>query len=255
MLSTLAMFVSGAAVLAFHRTNNRPLTLNADSRALRRDLTFFVLVYALAAGVSWLPHSAAWMRAAWVVVLLGAYFAYVYKLLHRNQPATAAEALPALLFARWRLQPTRWLIGIQTVVGLAGIIAGAELFVGACTDFARSLSLSPLLLSLIIAPVATELPEQFNSVLWIRQGKDVLALGNITGAMVFQATLPPALGIALTAWHLEPRAVLSVVLALTASVTLVGVLIVRKRLTAGALLTVGALYAGFLLALPWLGNG
>jgi cation:H+ antiporter len=49
--------------------------------------------------------------------------------------------------------------------------------------------------------VATELPEKFNSVIWIRQSKDTLSLGNITGAMVFQATFPVTLGILLTDWH------------------------------------------------------
>ncbi|MGF6466476.1 Ca2+/Na+ antiporter [Paraburkholderia youngii] len=65
------------------------------------------------------------------------------------------------------------------------------------------LGVSALLLSLIIIPIATELPEKVNSVLWIRRGKDTLAFGNITGAMVFQGTLLPAIGIMLTPW--EPR--------------------------------------------------
>jgi len=171
-----------------------------------------------------------------------------------QQSATAAEELPPLHFSLGRFRPTRWLIVSQTLVGLGGILAGAELFVGACTDFAGSIALSPLILSLIVAPVATELPEQLNSVLWIRQGKDVLALGNITGAMVFQSTLPPALGIALTAWHLEPRALLSVGLALFSAVFLVAMIRMRRKLTAGVLLTVGSLYAGYLIALPWFGT-
>jgi len=39
-----------------------------------------------------------------------------------------------------------------------------------------------------------------NSFLWLRRGKDTLAFANITGAMVFQGTLLPALGILLTPW-------------------------------------------------------
>jgi cation:H+ antiporter len=56
------------------------------------------------------------------------------------------------------------------------------------------------LLSLLVIPIATELPEKVNSILWIRKGKDTLAFGNITGAMVFQGTLLPAIGIMLTDW-------------------------------------------------------
>ena len=41
-----------------------------------------------------------------------------------------------------------------------------------------------------------------NSILWIRKGKDTLAIANITGAMVFQGLLLPVMGIALTDWQL-----------------------------------------------------
>ncbi len=55
---------------------------------------------------------------------------------------------------------------------------------------ATQLNVDSLLLALVIAPIATELPEKFNSVIWVRQGKATLAMGNITGAMVFQSTIP-----------------------------------------------------------------
>jgi len=48
------------------------------------------------------------------------------------------------------------------------------------------LGITPLLLSLLVIPIATELPEKVNSILWIRKGKDTLAFGNITGALVFR---------------------------------------------------------------------
>ena len=57
------------------------------------------------------------------------------------------------------------------------------------------------LLALVIAPIATELPEKFNSVLWVRQRKDTLAMGNITGAMVFQSTIPTVVGLVFASAH------------------------------------------------------
>ena len=51
------------------------------------------------------------------------------------------------------------------------------------------------LIALVLAPLATELPEKFNSIIWLRDNKDTLALGNITGAMVFQSTIPVSVGI------------------------------------------------------------
>jgi Ca2+/Na+ antiporter len=62
------------------------------------------------------------------------------------------------------------------------------------------LGVEPLIISLVLAPFATELPEKANSFFWMRDGKDSLALGNITGAMVFQSTLPVSIGLGFTAW-------------------------------------------------------
>ncbi|KAF0223986.1 MAG: inner membrane protein, partial [bacterium] len=94
---------------------------------------------------------------------------------------------------------------------------GAHLFVGAIGYLATLFGIPAFVLAIIIAPIATELPEKFNSIIWVRQGKDTLALGNITGAMVFQSSLIPALGIALTPWELNPLALISAVLALTSA--------------------------------------
>ena len=108
------------------------------------------------------------------------------------------------------------------------------------------LGISVLLLSLLIIPIATELPEKVNSILWIRRRKDTLAFGNITGAMVFQGTLLPAIGIMLTPW--EPRIeVLSGV-----AFTLVAALWLRANagssgLRLWMLLVNGALYVGYVV--------
>ena len=70
------------------------------------------------------------------------------------------------------------------------------------------------MLSLVLAPLATEMPEKANSVLWVRRGKDALALGNITGAMTFQASIPVALGLVFTTWELDAHALTAAVIGL-----------------------------------------
>ena len=95
------------------------------------------------------------------------------------------------------------------LVSLAAIVGGAELFVGEVESIAASLGVAPLVLALVLAPLATELPEKLNSILWVRDGKDTLALGNVTGAMAFQATIPVAFGLVATHWDLEPEAIVA----------------------------------------------
>jgi cation:H+ antiporter len=103
-------------------------------------------------------------------------------------------------------------------------------------------------LSIFIAPIATELPEKFNSLIWVRQGKDTLALGNITGAMVFQSSMIPALGIALTPWVLSDLALISAVLALAGAGLVYVSLKAKKILRPATLVMSGLLYLVFVVA-------
>ena len=102
-------------------------------------------------------------------------------------------------------------------------------------------------LALIIAPIATELPEKFNSVLWVRNGKDTLAMGNITGAMVFQSTIPIAVGLTLTDWELDRFAVLSGALGLAGGVVAYWALRLRGRFEPLPIVLWSALFAAFIV--------
>jgi cation:H+ antiporter len=136
---------------------------------------------------------------------------------------------------------------VQLGVGLAAIVGGAHLFVDELIVAADSIGVEPLALSLVLAPLATELPEKANSFFWVREGKDSLALGNITGAMVFQSTIPVAVGLAFTDWDLDRFAVLSVLLGLMGGVVAYWALRLRQRFELPAILAWGALYSIFLV--------
>ncbi len=107
------------------------------------------------------------------------------------------------------------------------------------------MNINATILALIIAPIATALPEKLNSVLWVRQGKDTLALGNITGAMVFQSCNPVAFGIAFTAWVLGRLEIINVSLTLIAGMALY-IQGTKDRLSARSLLFNGVFYFLFL---------
>jgi cation:H+ antiporter len=138
-------------------------------------------------------------------------------------------------------------IVLQMLIALAGIVVGAQFFVNQMHTVAISLGASPLIVALLIAPVATELPEKFNSVIWIRARKDTLALGNITGAMVFQSTFPVSIGLIFTDWRLPFVAFFSGLLALASGVVFYVTLRVRHTLTWWSLAGAGSTYAVYLV--------
>lgn len=242
MLGTLAFFIVGLSAILFkNRTQGSQLTVDAD--VFERDVRFFLIVYALAISMSFVHLL--WVRYVVAILLVVLYTVYVYHTVKNGKSMGEAELEP-LLFAKKAENPPTFLVVGQSLVALALIVFGAHFFVDSLTDVASMLNVSPLVLSLIIAPVATELPEKFNSIFWVRDGKDTLAMGNITGAMVFQSSLIPALGIAFTPWELSPSALLSVILALI-SVTIVYLYVKRRaKLKAKVLIFSGSFYLLFL---------
>jgi cation:H+ antiporter len=209
MLSTLAMFVTAIAVLAMARGRSTGDHMPVDTKVLGHDVRVFAIAYAIAVGVAFLPTPLNWVKPFVGIGLLGIYVWYVKSHLDAER-AEVGGALPPLRMHRFDRSghaidqevPRLRIINFQVILALAFIIGGAVAFVDGVEQISHALGLDETLLALVIAPIATELPEKANSVLWIRQGKDTLAMGNITGAMVFQSTIPTvvALAFAPAAW-------------------------------------------------------
>jgi cation:H+ antiporter len=211
MLATLAMFVTGVAVLVVARRRSTGDTMQVDTHVLGHDMRYFGIAYAIAIGAAFLPLEPVWLKWIVAVVLLGIYAWYV-KIHFEADPDVDAADLSPLRFHRLDRAaraaepavPRLRVVNLQVIVSLALIVVGAIAFVDAVEHLSQTLGVDEVLLALVIAPIATELPEKFNSVIWVRAGKDTLAMGNITGAMVFQSTIPTvvALVFAPTAWHI-----------------------------------------------------
>ncbi|MGC1344004.1 MAG: hypothetical protein WA854_16855, partial [Candidatus Binataceae bacterium] len=148
--------------------------------------------------------------------------------------------------------PRGFVIAAQVLFGVGAILLGAVEFVDQVILFSQHAGLNPGVLSLILSPLATELPEKYNSVVWIRQSKDHLALANITGAMVFQSCIPVALGLAFTSWVLSAPELLAATVAL-ASVAILFINLRDSELGTPTLMIGGGAYAIFLIGLAWLG--
>ncbi len=245
LLATIAMALVGISALAYRgrRRQRRHLAVHAET--LERDLAFFAAFYALGLLLGWgAPPE---LRLPAGIVFLGAYAVYVRMTLARGGEKQAEETLRVLILdPRNRRRPPGALIAIQLLVGLGAMVGGAHLFVEELLGVADRLEVEPLVLSLVLAPLATELPEKANSFLWVREGKDALALGNITGAMVFQSTIPIAIGILMTSWELDRFAVLSMVLGLAGGFVAFWALRLRGQFNATAIVAWSALYAAFL---------
>jgi cation:H+ antiporter len=243
MLASIAMVVTAAAVVIFFWRGRRPLAVTVNEVVMRRDLSHFLIAYGLAMAASFVDIRA--VHYALAAGLMVFYAHYVYETM-RSEGDLGEDTKPLYFHRRRPEMPRRHRIFLQIGVALAGIIIGAEIFVREVEVLSATLGAAPLVVSLLITPIATELPEKFNSVLWIRQRKDTLALGNITGAMVFQSTFPVSIGLVFTTWHLTGDALVAGLLALFSGTVFYLTLRLRHTLTWWSLGGAGSVYFVYL---------
>jgi cation:H+ antiporter len=265
MLGTLVMLLIGVTAFAFRGRRGRD-TLRADRAHASRDLGFFLVMYALAVAVALVGplRDLKWL-IGWI--FLPMYFVYLYLVLRTpaasesdvEEEREVQEAFDALSFASYLKRagltmdphrPPAWLIVGQTLLAFGAILLGAKIFAAWIDAFSHAMGFNALLVALLLAPLATELPEAANSLIWTKDGKDVIALGNVAGAMVFQSTFPVTIGVLLTPWVLGPYGTVAALFALASGALIWVQLRFRTRVDAlplSALIVGGSLYVIFIL--------
>jgi cation:H+ antiporter len=248
LLATLAMGLVGGVAYMYRNRRRQGIELRAHVPTLDRDLMFFLAFFALALALGF--GAPAEIRIPAGILFFIAYPVYVWRTLVRGGEIQAEETLNPLIMDRGPARdsdPSSVMAVIQFVVGLGAMVGGAHLFVEEILHVAEDIGVEAIVLSLILAPLATELPEKVNSFFWVREGKDALALGNITGAMVFQSVIPVGIGLVFTDWDLTGNAAVSVGLGLAGGVIAYWALRLRDRFELPAVLAWIALYAAFII--------
>jgi len=248
MLSTLSLFLMGMSVFKRRKVSGH---LRPERTGLLRDLNYFIFAFSLAALAMYIPHEEIKVRYAIGFSMVMVYVVYVWQTIRASKGLVsdghATEADHDMFFCRLGLPNRIWVILIQLLIGLTLLLIGAKGFINGVEEAAGILGISALLLSLLIIPIATELPEKVNSIIWIRRGKDTLAFGNITGAMVFQGTLLPAIGIMLTPWLPQKEVISGILITLTAAIWLRLIVINKTGIRVWHLMINGALYVAYLM--------
>ena len=253
MLSTLAFFLVGLTVIVASMAKRRKFEIRVEPHSTFRDLVFFIPMYASAILVP-IVAGRSFDRFLSVLLVCG-YIFYAYRTFkgESGDLEHSEEMYLARLLRKTGLMkaenPHIVLIGLQVIVSLIIMIEGARTFVESLEHVSVRFGMDPLLFALLLAPVATELPEKFNSVSWTWKGRDTLAVGNITGAMVFQSTFPVSVGLLFTEWKLTGMALFSGIIALISALVIMIEIVVRKKVSPFSMLFGGFLYLVYAVAL------
>lgn len=244
MLSTLAFFITGLSVVLFCKKRKSGISIRVNKKILSRDILFFMIMYSIAIVISLTDNFKFKTIVSAMLILMYVY----YIILTVKSDKTSVDRLEKLYLLKFfDMKVSLTAILFQLSIALTGIIAGSYIFVSNIEGIAEFLQVSPMILALIITPIATELPEKFNSIIWIRKGKDSLALGNISGAMVFQSCIPVAVGIMFTSWKLNHTALASCLLSLMAAAIVLLWIKLKKELTPTPFILCGIAYIIFIL--------
>jgi cation:H+ antiporter len=216
VLSTIAYATVGITLLACRQKLPHIATIREEFRRLSRDQGWFLAIFVCKVVLGLVVF--AWKPWLGVLFLL-AYAAYFRKEMSGEAGVEEGTPEPLKLMPRRAVPPT-WAAIAQTVAALVAIFAASHFFVGQLDVLGPQLGLRPQLVALLFSPIATELPETMNAIIWVRQGKHRLALANISGAMMIQATVPTALGLFFTPWLFDESLIVAAGITIAAIVVM-----------------------------------
>lgn len=243
LLSTLAMLVTGIAIVIFTKLKAREIEINIDTKLLHRDLRFFLISYTVAVLSAFIKMP--FFKHIIGIGLLIFYLIYVFRTIQKSCCETFEELDELYLFKIFKIgnKAKIILIWLQIILSILCLIYFSHLFVENIKFLASKINVAPLIISLLLAPIATELPEMFNSILWVGKTKDTLALSNITGAMVFQSCIPMSIGLFFTSWKFSSEAVINILLVYAAVIILyLNIIKGNHKLSAKILILSGMFY-------------
>ncbi|TCO60967.1 sodium:calcium antiporter [Actinocrispum wychmicini] len=241
-LATVAYGVIGWSLLARRRGAHEDW---GDLNKLAKDQTWFAAVFVVKVALGVVAFSI----KPWLGILFFAVYAvYFWREMRGDDPHGPVEDLEPLKLQRRRPEPATWAVVTQTLAALAVIFAASQLFVLQLDAVGPMLGLPPAVTALLLAPIATELPEIMNAVIWVRQGKTKLALANISGSMMIQATVPSGLGLLFTPWRFDNTLLFSGAITFMAVLYLL-ITLRSGRLSVSRLSLAAGFYGLFALAL------
>ncbi|MFC9636131.1 sodium:calcium antiporter [Streptomyces mirabilis] len=219
----------------------------ADMKRLAKDQKWFLPIFIVKVALGLVAFA---FKPVLGLLFFAAYAVYFWREIRGGDDEDDEEGpeLEPLKFQPKAASPATWAVAAQTLVTLVVIFFASQLFVKQLDAIGPMLGLSAAVTALLLSPIATELPEIMNAVIWVRQGKTKLALANISGAMMIQATVPSGLGLLFTRWHFDAALLWSGLITMAAIVYLL--LTMRAHKLTPARLTVAAgFYVLFALGL------
>ncbi len=145
-----------------------------------RDIVAMIAAAAVLMGLALFGEVSRWVGAA-LVVALAAYLIFTYRVSKRESHDETTAPQRGGLRAAFSVL----LALVFVVVGIAGLVQGANLLVFGATETARDWGVSEAVIGLTIVAVGTSLPELATAIIAAIRRQSAIAIGNIIGSNIF----------------------------------------------------------------------
>jgi len=245
MLGTVVFSLIGVIAL-MRRKTPQASSLVVPVKPTLFGASLFFATFALALAASFV-HSFV-VHAIAACIVLAAYAIYLFYHL-RSEQLESEPSPPRLRLAPFLREPPTAAVILQLAIALGVTVFASRWFVVTVGAAATALGLMPFIVSLFLSPIATELPEASNVILWMGRREDSLALANVIGAMMFQTSITCAIAMLATPWQLQTSAYAAAGATLIAVGIVIVSMLVRKRVEPLAFAIAGLFYLGYIAAI------
>lgn len=165
-------------------------TLPVTASFTRRELPILLIVSLAFMGMAWLDVDinrieGALLVAGFIVVTIRSWRAATREMDFAKEVEISVATVEAIDPATAEPSPTIWLDSLGIVVGLGGLILGAQWLVDAASALARTMGVSEIVIGLTLVAVGTSLPEVATSLVAVVRGNAEIAVGNVVGSNLF----------------------------------------------------------------------
>jgi len=145
-------------------------------RIFLRDYKFLFIVNAVFIAFALTGKFVLWQGIVMLMMLLG-FIYYNYR--NTSKSMVCEGSISPMAHRAWHI------VLAVTIVGLAGIVYGADLLVKGAVDIAKILGVSDEIIGLTIIAIGTSLPELATTVMAAIRKENGVALGNILGSNIW----------------------------------------------------------------------
>lgn len=170
-ISNIALILGAAAMV-------RPMRVRSE--LIRREMPLLIGVTLLLC-VLLLDGNLSRVDGILLIVGAVAYTLFAYVSARRDRQADVAAEFEADLQVRSR---PAWLDTTFVILGLVGLLIGANLLVGGATVVAESFGVSQVVIGLTVIAIGTSLPELATSVVAAARDEADVAFGNVIGSNI-----------------------------------------------------------------------